>query len=137
MVAAVRYEVALDSPVLMWQGGILLRRAISEARSFLVTVHGFRPNGAAVEQVGRTWYRSAKLEADFHYLATAAAGDLVVMPPVKHSETVNRLELVVRPFATRTDPAPIVSTLCFQDLDPLDSDAPVVISTHTPVVIDV
>lgn len=138
MVAAARYEITLDPGVRTWQGAFLLSHAIETPRSLLVTVHGFSSTGEPVEHEGRKWYRSDSLAAGFHYLPTATAGSVITLTPVTHAGLVTRLVLVARPLGTPTRPVPeIVSTLCFQDLDPLDSHASVIISTHPPEVIDV
>lgn len=138
MVAAARYEILLERPTVSWQGAIAIAEPLAEARSLLVTVHGYRPDGSVVEQAGRKWYLSEGLNANFYYLPPAEAGTVITLPPLTHNESVTRIELVVRPLGTPATPAPAtVSTLCFQDLDPIDGTGPTVISAHAMEVVDV
>lgn len=138
MVAAARYEVLLERPVLTWQGAILLQQAVDEPRSLLVTVHGYRPDGEVAGVDGRQWYRSERLGANFYYLPAGEAGQVLSLPRLTHDDGVTRIELVARPFAATTQAVTgIVSTLCFQDLDPVLAPGPQVITTHAPEAIDV
>lgn len=73
-----------------------------------------------------------------HYLSPATIGSVVPMDAVTHQEPVIRLCLVARPFTAIARPVPeLVSTLCFKDLEPLNSQGPTVIFAHTMEVIDV
>lgn len=138
MVAAARYEVLPASPVRVWQGAFLLAHDVDEPRSLIVTVHGYGEDDAVTAVEGRNWFRSAQLEANFHYLEPARAGTMAVMPPLTHHQPVTRIVLVVRPFASPTRPAPeLVSSFCFLATRGDTAGPPVVVSTHGQEVIDV
>lgn len=138
VVAATRYELTLDPGVRTWQGAFLLSHEIERPRTILVTVHGFSATGDSVEHEGHQWYWSDHLAAGFHYLPAAPAGSVIPLTPVTHTGLISRLVLVARPFTSPTRPVPeVVSTLCFQDLEPLADRRHVVLSAHAPEIIDV
>lgn len=138
MTPAVRYTIHLQQPVLSWQVAVRLSHPIERPRAYLMTVHGYDPGEEFVPVAGRGWSRSEQLDADFCYLPTGSAGELLPLPPLQHEDGVTRLELVVRQFVDPpAPPSEAVSTLCFLDLDQADVRAPRVVTTYTPEAVDV